>query len=262
MSSGWPFGFIELNVDQPTPSSQFIVLPKTFEIKHLPLLQSNISSIDGYHQTSHAAMQNEFAGLREYRHGDGLKHIHWSATARHQELIVREYDSHDRQHYLVILDCSHGSDVGEAPESSFEYAVTIAASILKYAIEQRIGLHLIAQCSHPLEISISPGCQNVHDYVEQMAWLQADEKTPYTDIVHQSLEKFANVNTLITIGNKNNSASLAASSTGHIDICLQEESFLYPLGNYKEGWINTNENNKALYITSKSKLEALFSHAQ
>lgn len=35
---------------------------------------------------------DEFAGLRDYRAGDPIRHVAWKASARHEHLLVREFD--------------------------------------------------------------------------------------------------------------------------------------------------------------------------
>jgi uncharacterized protein (DUF58 family) len=35
---------------------------------------------------------DEFAGLRDYRAGDPIRHVAWKASARHDQLLVREFD--------------------------------------------------------------------------------------------------------------------------------------------------------------------------
>lgn len=258
LSSGWPFGFVELTVRRPTPPTLLVVKPRTYPIRRLPLLRSNLTALDGYHPTSHSNTQHEFAGVREYRYGDSLKHIHWAASARHQELIVREYESYDRPHFLVIVDASANSDIGEAPESSFEYAVSIAASLIEYAIEQQIGLHLIIDCQHAVKFTLAPGAKNSHDYLERLAWVQADSPRPFSEVVHHALAEFADVNTLITLRNTHSELNLPALTSGHLDIQLQERSFLFPFQPYQEGWVNHAENKKTLYIKCGSELATLF----
>jgi uncharacterized protein (DUF58 family) len=48
---------------------------------------------------------NEFDRLREYRREDEYRDIDWKATARHQELISREYVVERNQNILFVLDC-------------------------------------------------------------------------------------------------------------------------------------------------------------
>lgn len=48
---------------------------------------------------------SEFDRLREYRREDEYRHIDWKATARHQELVSREYVVERNQNILIVLDC-------------------------------------------------------------------------------------------------------------------------------------------------------------
>ena len=41
---------------------------------------------------------------REYRHGDPMRRVHWAATARHGELMVRQEESVTTPEATIILD--------------------------------------------------------------------------------------------------------------------------------------------------------------
>lgn len=64
--------------------------------------------------------------VREYTVGDELRHIHWRATARTGQLMVREYVDPSRPRFVVVLDTT---SVSLTPER-FEAAVEIAGSLL------------------------------------------------------------------------------------------------------------------------------------
>ena len=51
-----------------------------------------------------AGSGSEPFGVREYRAGDSLRRIHWRASARHGELVVREYEPPGLQTLAVWLD--------------------------------------------------------------------------------------------------------------------------------------------------------------
>ena len=72
---------------------------------------------------------------REYRTGDALRRVHWRATARHGELMVRQEEPRSHAEARIILDTRrHGfadamfARVGIASES-FELALSIAGSL-------------------------------------------------------------------------------------------------------------------------------------
>jgi uncharacterized protein (DUF58 family) len=78
---------------------------------------------------------------RKYQTGDSIRRVHWPATARHSELMVRQDDQHTDHEAIVVLDSRLESYVGapvrsgeDVESAAFEWAVSMAVSI---------GLHLI-----------------------------------------------------------------------------------------------------------------------
>ena len=51
-----------------------------------------------------AGFGNELFGVREYRAGDSLRRIHWRSSARHGELVVREYEPPGLQTLSILVD--------------------------------------------------------------------------------------------------------------------------------------------------------------
>ncbi|MEY2849776.1 MAG: hypothetical protein RI885_2443 [Actinomycetota bacterium] len=74
---------------------------------------------------------------REYRTGDALRRVHWRATARHGELMVRQEEPRSHAEARVILDtrASGYSDAESRPardeptSRSFEVALAMASSV-------------------------------------------------------------------------------------------------------------------------------------
>lgn len=262
LSSGWPFGFVHLKRTIQTPTCELTVMPATFPIEHFPSLTSDLASQDGYCATTRPDLQTDFAGVREYRHGDSLKHIHWAASARHEDLIVREYESHDRPHLLVVLDAQATSNIGEPPVSTFEYAVSIAASLIEYATEQQWGLHLYAAGFHPFKLTVPAGSRSSYDYLEPLARLRADGNLPYPQAVQQAIAYFGAGNSLVTLRNHSESDALPSIKHGHCDIILQDQSFLYPMRRYPQGWQRHSAQRLTLQVQRNSSLEALFRRDQ
>jgi len=89
-------------------------------------------------------------GIRDHQPEDGLKHIHWKASARQQHLQVKVYEPTTSPQWVIFLNVNtlpeplQGSD----PEL-LERAVSVAASIASYAVEQKHLVGLIANGSLP-----------------------------------------------------------------------------------------------------------------
>ena len=77
----------------------------------------------------------EFHGLREYVDGDEPRSIHWKASARTEQLLVKEHTTEGLRRCTIVLDATTGSY--HDPEG-FERAVTAAASLVHSA--DRAGL--------------------------------------------------------------------------------------------------------------------------
>src|SRR5687768_6673354 len=65
----------------------------------------------------------EFIGLRDYRPGDPLRHIHWKSWARTGKPIVREHQEEFFVRHALVLDT-----FTPIADERFEDAVSIAAS--------------------------------------------------------------------------------------------------------------------------------------
>ena len=90
-------------------------------------------------------------GIRDYHPGDTFKHIHWKATARRQQLQVREYEPTTTHQLIVFLNIATLPRYyqGVVP-SLLERAISVTASIASYAMEQRYLVGIVANGCWPL----------------------------------------------------------------------------------------------------------------
>lgn len=77
---------------------------------------------------------------REHRPGDDMRRIHWRATARYGDLMVRREEQAWHSSIVVILDNRAQAHQGEGLSSTFEWAVSAAASIALHHL--RRGWHV------------------------------------------------------------------------------------------------------------------------
>jgi uncharacterized protein (DUF58 family) len=71
-------------------------------------------------QARQRGLGRDFESLREYREGDDLRDICWTATARRGSLITRQYQTERSQPVWIVLDCGRlmRSRVAAAPHQS------------------------------------------------------------------------------------------------------------------------------------------------
>ena len=106
---------------------------------------------------------------REYRHGDPMRRVHWAATARHGQLMVRQEESVTTPEATIILDqrlaaftrgafsgggTAHRGTAGPdghelVTSDTFEWAVTAAMSIGAHLAERNYALRFLDAAGEP-----------------------------------------------------------------------------------------------------------------
>ncbi|HEY3956968.1 MAG TPA: DUF58 domain-containing protein [Streptosporangiaceae bacterium] len=120
------FGLVELGRSF-SSSSTLVVSPKIVPLPGGAVTGSWLGEGDGHAKA--AAAGEDDAGTRPYRDGDELRRVHWRSTARYGELMVRREEQQWRNHAVLLLDARRSAHVGNGATSSFEFAVSAAASI-------------------------------------------------------------------------------------------------------------------------------------
>ncbi|WP_136609465.1 DUF58 domain-containing protein [Sinomonas albida] len=128
---------------------------------------SGLRGIDGVIATRMQANPSEDDVMtREYRHGDPMRRVHWAATARHGQLMVRQEESATSPEATIVLDLRRDAfpaatgrpaPPGEwAPGSpEFEWAVTATMSVAAHLAELDYTLRLL-DADGALALSHSP----------------------------------------------------------------------------------------------------------
>ncbi len=120
-----PFGWIMYARRMPSEkTSSVIVLPKRYPLPPLRLGGESRYQPCGVALAGSVGQSEEFVGLREYRPGDPLRHIHWKSWARTGSPIVMEFEDEFVPRYALLLDTFAVYD----RDNTFEEAVSIAAS--------------------------------------------------------------------------------------------------------------------------------------
>lgn len=81
--------------------------------------------------------------VREYVHGDDLRGVHWASTAHRGKLMVRQAEAPQEPRAVVLLDARDDRHGPAGPRSSFETAVSAAASVLCHLDRRGRGVTLV-----------------------------------------------------------------------------------------------------------------------
>jgi uncharacterized protein (DUF58 family) len=108
----------------------------------------------------------EVSGVRNYRSGDSMRHVHWRSTARRGHLVIREYDRDGHDAAVLLLDArARGGRAGASPEI-FEDLIRAVASVAD----------ALSRNGHPVRVAAGAAGIPVTagpDRTELMRWLAA-----------------------------------------------------------------------------------------
>jgi uncharacterized protein (DUF58 family) len=142
LRSSAPFGMAERRRKVADASgSQTLVLPAVFPIGALPFVRSPATQAHAIHTLPRRGQGPDYLGIREYRPGDSMRHVHWPSTARTGVVMVREFEEEQTRRLAIVVDAS--LDAGEA-WTPLDRACAAAASVALAATAQGHGARLIA----------------------------------------------------------------------------------------------------------------------
>jgi hypothetical protein len=121
------FGVVELG-RKFSARTTLVVTPRVVALPRAASSSSWAGDGDGMTRTTAAAGEDDVIP-RSYRSGDELRRVHWRSTARYGELMVRREEQRWRNRALLFLDTRRAGHAGTGVASSFEFAVSAAASV-------------------------------------------------------------------------------------------------------------------------------------
>jgi len=91
---------------------------------------------------------DDFYGVREWRHGDSRRWIHWRSTARHGALVVRQFEEHRNRDVVLLLDLWQPEEPSPRHLEDVELAVSFAATVVA-DVCRRMGSYVLLAAPAP-----------------------------------------------------------------------------------------------------------------
>jgi uncharacterized protein (DUF58 family) len=201
LASGDPFGLFTLRKQVPA-KDYLVVLPMTFPIHHFPPPPGLLPGGKAVRQRT-SDVTPHAAGVREYIPGDPMKRIHWPSTAHRGRFMVKEFEQDPQADIWLFLDAqkeSHSSlhtsssehnEEGwwmrrprmSLPCDSFEYAISITASLANYFLSERKTVGLACAAGRTVIVSPERGERQISKIMENLAFLQPEGMMPLLGLV-------------------------------------------------------------------------------
>jgi uncharacterized protein (DUF58 family) len=135
------FGLVEISRSF-SGRTQFVVTPRVYPLSRTMISRTWAGEGDGRSRLTATAGEDDVIP-RAYRDGDDLRRVHWRSTARYGELMVRREEQRWRNRATLLLDSRTTAHLGSGPSSSFEVAVSAAASVGVHLAQEGLTGQLI-----------------------------------------------------------------------------------------------------------------------
>lgn len=163
-----PLGIFEFSVTEDQLEA-VEVLPEHISVEHFKIPHSTESAISGTQEGKSQGQSTNFLGVREYRAGDPIRQIHWKLSAKHQELVVKEFENIVNTELTICLDMDQRNHIGYKSSSTWEYTKDIAISIIREKGPQVGRLQFLSQ---NLMIPFGSGHEHLESIVQKISALR------------------------------------------------------------------------------------------
>lgn len=124
-----PLGLFRSFVKITAPQT-VLILPKRYPIPSIALPGALRYQEGGVALAANVGRSEEFVALREYRHGDPMRHIHWRSWAKVGKPIVKEFEDEFFVRHALVLDTFDDEPNSELLEEAVSVAASFACTVL------------------------------------------------------------------------------------------------------------------------------------
>jgi uncharacterized protein (DUF58 family) len=149
LRSSAPFGVAERRRTVPAPAA-CLVLPRIWTLGALAFVDATATSERALHPAPRRGGGPDVLGVREYRHGDSMRHVHWRSTARTGVLMVRELEQERTRRIALVVDAV--ADAGEI-WTPLDACCSAAGSIALAAAADGQGARLLLPGAREVEVA-------------------------------------------------------------------------------------------------------------
>lgn len=197
IQTGDPFGFFEASASV-GQGVTVVVYPR---IERLPLWRIPAASIEGSHSSPERSLQTTALAttVRPWAPGDSFNRIHWKATARHNEIQVKEFDLETTADAWIVLDLDRAAQGGQGDQSTVEAGVRAAASIADKALMENRSVGMTVNGHRMTILPADRGGRQHLKIMQLLAAVEGDGATPLVEILVTTASRLRRGMTAIVI---------------------------------------------------------------
>jgi uncharacterized protein (DUF58 family) len=162
LTFGDVLGLFDIEAFFPNPIA-IKVFPRTLALRAhgLRVVGGALHEQVGLHSVRRRGLSGELREIREHSHGDPFKFIAWKATARRQQLMVRDLENEIVTTHTLLVDAGSGMRQGPLGRAPLDWACDAAAAIGRTAIGNSDRIGLVGFDTRPL-VELQPDTGHHH----------------------------------------------------------------------------------------------------
>jgi uncharacterized protein (DUF58 family) len=157
-----------------------LILPKRHLLPPIALPGTMRYQEGGVALAANIGRSEEFVSLREYRHGDPMRHIHWRSWAKVGKPIVKEFEDEFFVRHALVLD----TFTDEPRSEILEEAVSVAASFACAVLTQESLLDLLFVGAESYCFTAGRGIAHADQMLEILASVKACGDKSFSTLEH------------------------------------------------------------------------------
>lgn len=150
-----------------------------------------------------ARVAGQFYGVRYWRNGDSRRWIHWRSSARHGQLVVRQYEQPHNEEIAVLVDLWRPKRSTETDRDNVELAVSFAATVIADLCRRGNARVTLATTAASEEITEGPtSTALMHESMRRLAVAQADDEDRLPELLESVLDRITGGGEIILISTR------------------------------------------------------------
>lgn len=182
LSTTFPFGFIKRSL-RGQLRGRVAIFPAVAEVDRRLLSLCRAADQAGQSARARPGGTDEFYGVRQYRHGDNPRWIHWRRSAQTGVLVMREMTRVAPPRLVVVVD-TFLQDRSPQAHAAVERAIAMAGSVASAALDDGLAVGLCAFAGEPMTIEPGRGKQQCDDLLGLLARLPLNQTCRSEKLMH------------------------------------------------------------------------------
>ncbi|MBQ8161501.1 MAG: DUF58 domain-containing protein [Clostridia bacterium] len=152
-------------------TTEILVLPVPFDVDPLHFSQGE----EANDMIARATEDNTSpSDIRSYQAGDPMKKIHWKASLRLQDLVIRRFEEPEMPDALILMDCTAPGTEGLAAADLRDSLLETAASVIRCQLPLDHPLRMPLYGSFSVMLDKSMGLERMLEHLARFDFSQRD----------------------------------------------------------------------------------------